>query len=209
MSALPPGFKLRDATEEDTKQIAEILAHYTKNTLVTWSDGEGEVPTAESMLAKYRDFRRPASSSHHAPYPWLVVEEEEGAAAAEEGAETGQRSNTIVKIVGFAYAGPFRARTGWRFTCEDSIYLRPGYERKGLGRALLVELLSKCRLLGYRKMVAAISVDGSGNNARNDGLGLASVNLHKSCGFVDAGVFTRAGEKFGRIMDAVFLSVDI
>ena len=208
MSALPPpGFILRDATEEDTKQIAEILAFYTKNTLVTWSDGEGEVPTAESMLAKYRDFRRPASSSHHAPYPWLVVEEVEGGGAAE--IETEQRSNTIVKIVGFAYAGPFRARTGWRFTCEDSIYLRPGYERKGLGRALLVELLSKCRSLGYRKMVAAISVDGSGSNARNDGLGLASVNLHKSCGFVDAGVFTRAGEKFGRIMDAVFLSADI
>jgi len=195
MAICPPGYKIRDANEEDTIQISQILAHFIRKTQVTWSDGEDEVPTAENMLAKYRDFQRAPSSSHHAPYPWLVIIED--------------KENVGSNIVGYAYAGPFRTRTGWRFTCENSIYLRPGYERQGLGKALLNELLNRCRAVGYRKMVAAISIDGSGKHAQNDGLGLASVNLHKSCGFVEAGLLTNSGEKFGRVMSAVFLAIDL
>jgi phosphinothricin acetyltransferase len=202
MTSLPNGYIIRDAEEKDTQQIAEILKYYIRNTLATWAEGEAEEPTAESMLAKYRDFRKPASSSHLAPYPWLVIINE----------SESDESESIHEIIGFAYAGPFRARAGWRFTCEDSIYLRPGYERRGLGKVLLSTLITRCKSLGYRKMVAVISVDGSGKGGKhacNDGLGLASVTLHKSLGFVEAGLFTNAGEKFNRIMDSLFLTLDI
>ena len=215
MTSLPNGYIIRDADEKDTMQIAEILKYYIQKTLATWAEGEAEEPTAESMLAKYRDFRRPASSSHLAPYPWLVIiDENENETRYEKSSKSESESvhENSSRIIGFAYAGPFRARAGWRFTCEDSIYLRPGYERRGLGKVLLSTLITRCKSLGYRKMVAVISVDGSGEGGKhacNDGLGLASVNLHKSLGFVEAGLFTNAGEKFNRIMDSLFLTLDI
>jgi L-amino acid N-acyltransferase YncA len=190
---VPAGFSIRDATEADCAAIAAIGAHFARETLVTWSDGATESPTEASVLARLREARaQPAGSL--AAFPWLALVEDAGGAVA-----------------GFAYASAFRARLGWRFTCEDSISVRPGLERRGLGRALLARLVARCRAAGLRLVVAAISVDGErgARHAAGDALGAGSEALHASLGFRRAGLLRRAGEKFGRVMDCLFMELDL
>jgi phosphinothricin acetyltransferase len=79
-------------------------------------------------------------------------------------------------------------------TVEDSVYVHPGHLRKGIGRLLLRELKTRARMLGYWQVVAVISADQE-----------ASVALHKSEGFVEAGVLKGVGLKFGRVLDVVYM----
>ncbi|MGZ8410182.1 MAG: N-acetyltransferase family protein [Hyphomicrobium sp.] len=99
------------------------------------------------------------------------------------------------RILGFAYAAPFRPRPAYRFTIEDSIYIHPDAIGRGLGRLLLGDLIVRCEALGYRQMVAVI---GDSRNAR-------SIRLHEALGFNRAGTFTSVGFKFGRWLDAVLM----
>ena len=99
------------------------------------------------------------------------------------------------RVLGFAYAAPFRPRPAYRFTIEDSIYIHPDAIGQGLGRLLLSELIVRCEALGYRQMVAVI---GDSQNRR-------SIHLHETLGFFRAGTFTSVGFKFGRWLDAVFM----
>ncbi len=89
-------------------------------------------------------------------------------------------------VVGFTYASQYRPREGYRYTVEDSIYVRPDCVGNGVGRTLLGELLSTCRRAGYHSMVACIC-----------GVNVPSVSLHTSLGFQIAGVLPEAGFKFG------------
>jgi phosphinothricin acetyltransferase len=104
---------------------------------------------------------------------------------AEEGGE----------VRGFAYAGPFRPRSAYRFTVEDSIYVAPDALGGGLGSALLGRLIVACERRGMRQMIAVI---GDSANTR-------SIRLHRRQGFVRAGTLVDAGYKFGRWLDAVFM----
>ena len=99
------------------------------------------------------------------------------------------------RVLGFAYAAPFRPRPAYRFTIEDSIYIHPDAIGQGLGRLLLGDLIVRCEALGYRQMVAVI---GDSQNER-------SIRLHETLGFNRAGTFTSVGFKFGRWLDAVFM----
>ena len=98
-------------------------------------------------------------------------------------------------VVGYAYASPYRARSAYRFTVEDSVYLEPGTYGKGIGRALLSELIARCERLGYAQMIAVIG----------DSANLASVNLHAAFGFVRVGTLRSVGFKFGRWVDSVLM----
>lgn len=98
-------------------------------------------------------------------------------------------------VRGFAYAGPFRPRSAYRFTVEDSIYVDPVEVGRGLGGQLLGSLIERCTDLGIRQMVAVI---GDSANTR-------SIRLHGRHGFRRAGVLVDAGYKFGRWLDAVFM----
>jgi L-amino acid N-acyltransferase YncA len=89
-------------------------------------------------------------------------------------------------IVGFCYASQFRPREGYRFTVEDSIYVRPDCIGHGVGRMLLTELISQCKAKGCHSMVACIC----GVNDR-------SVALHELLGFQQVGLLPEAGNKFG------------
>lgn len=89
-------------------------------------------------------------------------------------------------VVGYCYASQFRVREGYRFTIEDSIYVRADCVGHGVGRALLTELISLCRDKGCHSMVACIC-----------GINVASVSLHASMGFKEAGLLPEAGLKFG------------
>ena len=99
------------------------------------------------------------------------------------------------KVVGFAYAAPYRTRSAYRHTVEDSIYVAVDAVRRGIGSALLAELIQRCTALGYRQMVAVI---GDSANA-------GSISLHASQGFVRTGLLPSVGCKFGRWVDSVLM----
>jgi phosphinothricin acetyltransferase len=98
-------------------------------------------------------------------------------------------------IVGYAYANHFRPRPAYRFCVENSIYLAPQTHRRGIGRALLAELITRCEQAGARQMVAVI---GGSDNA-------ASIGLHAALGFAPAGRLQASGWKFGRWHDTVLM----
>jgi phosphinothricin acetyltransferase len=99
------------------------------------------------------------------------------------------------EIQGYAYAGAYRPRSAYRFTVEDSIYLDPKALGRGIGRALLAELIESCTLAGKRQMLAVI---GDSGNA-------ASVAVHRRAGFTTIGTIQAAGFKFGRWVDTVLM----
>jgi phosphinothricin acetyltransferase len=99
------------------------------------------------------------------------------------------------RLLGFAYAGPFRPRSAYRFTVEDSIYVAPDALSSGVGSLLLGTLIDACEERGMRQMIAVI---GDSANTR-------SIRLHQRHGFIRAGTLVDAGYKFGRWLDAVFM----
>jgi len=99
------------------------------------------------------------------------------------------------KIIGFAYCNWFKARPAYRYSAEDSIYLSPKAQRRGLGRALLTELAAQAEAAGVRKLIAVI---GDSANA-------GSIGLHRSVGFEPVGVLKSCGWKFDRWLDVVLM----
>jgi phosphinothricin acetyltransferase len=97
------------------------------------------------------------------------------------------------EVLGYGYCAPYRTRSAYRFSLEDSVYVRDGRQRRGIGRALLEELIVRCERLGYRQLVAVI---GDSANA-------ASIGLHAALGFVRAGTLRSVGYKLGRWVDSV------
>ncbi len=102
-------------------------------------------------------------------------------------------------VAGYAYAAPFRTRPAYRYGVEDSIYIAPESIGKGHGRALLEALMARCAQRGIYNMVAVIG----------DAANTASIGVHDACGFTPTGHIPRAGFKFGRWLDVVFMSRDL
>lgn len=98
-------------------------------------------------------------------------------------------------VLGYAYAGPYRPRPAYRWTVENSVYVRPEAHGRGIGRALLGGLLAEAERLGFRQMVAVI---GDSANA-------ASVGLHAALGFRLVGTLEAVGFKHGRWLDTVLM----
>jgi L-amino acid N-acyltransferase YncA len=157
---------LRPATGADMAAVQAIYRRHVLEGLATFE----EIPPEEAEM------RRRFEDVTGLGLPWLV-------------AEAGGR------ILGFAYAGRFRARSAYRFALEDSIYLDPTATGRGFGRALLVRLLAESEAAGARQMLAVI---GDSANA-------GSVGVHRSCGFEHVGVFRNVGFKFGRWVDVVMM----
>lgn len=158
--------ELRPATPDDLPAIGAVYAHHVLHGLASF---ETEPPTADEMRRRYDAL---ASGG----FPYLVA-----AAGAQ--------------VLGYAYAGPYRARPAYRFTVEDSIYVAPDAAGRGVGRALLSKLVSECEQRGYRQMLAVI---GDSGNA-------ASIGLHRACGFEMKCVLDAVGFKFGRWVDSVIM----
>ena len=102
-------------------------------------------------------------------------------------------------VSGFAYAGPYKARSAYRYTVENSIYVNPERIREGIGRALLLRLISECRQREYKQILAVI---GDSENK-------SSIGLHCACGFVHVGTADNLGFKFSRWLDVVFMQFSL
>ena len=100
-------------------------------------------------------------------------------------------------LAGYAYAGPYRARPAYRFTVEDSIYIDPAAQRRGVGRALLDQLIAEATRRGFRQMVAVIG----------DSRQTPSIELHRAAGFRMVGNFENVGYKFERWLDSVLMQL--
>ena len=109
-------------------------------------------------------------------YPYLAAIDEDGV------------------LLGYAYASAFRTRPAYRWMVEDSIYLAPEARGKGVGKALLAELIARCTALGFRQMVAVIG-----------GAHPASIALHRSLGFEETGLLKGTGYKHGRWLDTMLM----
>ncbi len=132
--------------------------------------------TFETEAPDLTEMRRRWQAVQDLALPWLVVEV----------------GNTVL---GYAYANLFRTRQAWHWTLEDSIYLAPQAQRRGLGVLLLSELIARCTAIGARQMLAVIG------DADNRG----SIALHRRCGFRDAGLMRAVGWKHGRWLDCVLM----
>src|SRR5579864_4079107 len=102
-------------------------------------------------------------------------------------------------VAGYAYAGPYRPRPAYRFTVENSVYLRPAVHRRGMGYQLLQRLIADCEARGFRQMIAVI---GDSANA-------GSIGVHSRCGFQMIGTHPNVGLKFGRWLDTVMMQLEL
>ncbi|HEY8509081.1 MAG TPA: GNAT family N-acetyltransferase [Steroidobacteraceae bacterium] len=158
--------KVRDCAPADIAAVQEIYAHHVLHGFGTF---EEEPPTVEEMLRRFNAIR--ASN-----FPYLVAQIDG-------------------RVVGYAYAGPFRTRAAYRFTCEDSVYIAPDAQRRGVGLALMTELIARCEQRGMLQMLAVI---GDSDNA-------GSIGLHRKLGFDHVGLLSNVGFKFGRWVDVVLM----
>ena len=159
--------RIRPATERDAAAVAAIYGHHVLHGFGTF---EEEPPTVEDMAGRIRAVLERG-------LPYLVAEDEGGA------------------VIGFAYAGPFRPRAAYRYTVEDSVYIAPEAIGKGVGKALVAEVIRRCEAMGLRQMVAVIG--DSGNRA--------SIGVHERQGFRRIGLLSAIGFKAGRWVDGVLM----
>jgi Sortase and related acyltransferases len=157
---------VRNSQPDDLERIQVIYAHHVLNGLASFEETPPDVAELE----------RRRSDVLGRGMPYVVAEIDDA-------------------IAGYAYAGPYRLRTAYRYTVEDSIYVDPAYVGRGVGRALLAEVIARCEQTGCRQMIAVI---GDSGNA-------ASIGLHRSLGFEPAGVLKSVGFKFGRWVDSVLM----
>ncbi|MGQ9368512.1 GNAT family N-acetyltransferase [Azospirillum sp. A39] len=161
---------VRSATADDAAALQAIYAHHVLNGLASF---EVEPPGTAEMEARRR-------SVVERGMPYLVAER--------EGA-----------VLGYAYVGPYRLRPAYRWTVENSIYVRADCVGSGVGRRLLGDLLDEAERRGFRQIIAVIG--DSGNRA--------SIGLHASLGFEPVGVLRAVGFKFGRWVDSVLMQRDL
>jgi L-amino acid N-acyltransferase YncA len=101
-------------------------------------------------------------------------------------------------LAGWAALSRFHPRGAYRFTVENSVYIHVDYRRRGLGRALMLDLIERARQLGHRSIIAIISGDQE-----------PSIELHRSLGFTEVGRLRAVGFKFGRWLDVVNMQLDL
>jgi phosphinothricin acetyltransferase len=103
------------------------------------------------------------------------------------------------RIMGYAYVNAYRTRPAYRFTVEDSIYIDPAAQGKGIGRVLLQRLIEASTAKGYRLMVAVIG----------DSKTYGSIAVHRNAGFTFCGTIHSVGYKFGRWLDSVIMQLPL
>jgi len=160
-------FEIRDAVARDIPDMLEIYNHYVMNSTVTFDE---DALTLAEMRAKF-------AKVDELHYPWIVAVSPRNV------------------ILGYAYVTPWKPKAAYRFTVENSIYLGPASTGKGLGTALMAELLPRAKAAGVKEVIAVIADKGA------DG----SLKLHRSFGFEEIGHMGKVGFKFGRWLGTYLL----
>jgi L-amino acid N-acyltransferase YncA len=158
---------VRAAGTADVPAIAAIYAHHVQSGTASF---ELEAPSVDEMRRRY-------ATALEGGYPYFVAADSTG------------------RVIGYAYAGAYRARPAYRHTVENSVYVEAGGGGHGVGSALLAVLIAACADRGFRQMIAII---GGADNA-------ASIALHRAHGFVEAGRLADVGHKHDRWLDTVFM----
>jgi L-amino acid N-acyltransferase YncA len=157
---------IRDATDADIPEIQSIYAHHVLTGTGTFEEAP---PSIEEMTLRYR---RIVDNG----WRWLVAVDATG-------------------VLGYAYYSQFRERSAYRYSVENSIYVRENVRGQGVGKALVGELIAICTAVGYRQMIAVIG------DSENTG----SIGVHASLGFQKVGTLRSVGIKFGRWLDSVYM----
>jgi L-amino acid N-acyltransferase YncA len=168
--------RVRPATAADAAACAAVYAPYV---LTTAASFESEPPSEEELARRIA-----AAQERHA---WLVAEVDDGVGGVGGVAGAGG-------IVGYAYATDWKTRAAYRWTCETSVYVAPGAQGRGTGRALYEALLARLRDLGFRTVVAGMTLPNP-----------ASAALHATLGFRQVGALEAVGWKHGRWHDVALL----
>ncbi|HEY0183019.1 MAG TPA: GNAT family N-acetyltransferase [Rhodopila sp.] len=155
---------IRDATEGDMPEVQAIYAHHVLHGTGTF---EEEPPSVEDIVERFHKVINRAGV-------WLVATDATG-------------------VLGYGYYAPFRDRSAYRFTVEDSIYVREDVRGQGVGKALVSRLIELGTAAGLRQMIAVIG----------DSENVGSIGVHASLGFHMIGTMKAAGIKFGRWIDVV------
>ena len=165
-----PLFEIRPTTVADLPSVIEIYAHEVREGTATF---ELVPPDLAEMTRRFQTLM-------DGGFPYLVAELDGS-------------------VIGYAYASSYRPRPAYRFTVENSVYLRPAIHRRGIGRQLLEQLIAECERRGFRQMIAVI---GDSANA-------ASIAVHARCGFQMIGTHPSVGLKFGRWLDTVMMQREL
>ncbi|MCR9121158.1 MAG: GNAT family N-acetyltransferase [Phyllobacteriaceae bacterium] len=160
-------FALSDTTDADIPAITTIYADAVLNGTASF---ELDPPDEAEMARRFHAIR-------HSGYPHICARDADGT------------------LLGYAYAGSYRARPAYRWTVENSVYVAPHAKGRGVGRTLLAEIIARCEALGFRQMIAVI---GGSEHA-------ASIGLHEALGFVHVGALPATGFKHGRWLDSVLM----
>lgn len=162
---------VRAATDDDVDGIAAVYEHYVRDSTATF---EEEPPDAEFWRERMR-------STYAEGWPFVVAEGADGT------------------ILGWAYVGWWRPRPAYRYTVETSIYVLEGRDGKGLGSALMHQVIDGARAAGAREAVAIIS----------SGASPASRRLHEKMGFREIGRLTDVGYKHGQWLDTAIMQMHL
>ena len=158
--------EIRPAVEADIPEVQAIYAHHVLTGAGTF---EETPPSIESMIARW-------SAIATQGWSYLVSVDATG-------------------VLGYAYYAQFRDRSAYRYTAENSIYVRDDVRGQGVGKALVARVLDEAAAAGFRQMVAVI---GDSDN-------VGSIGVHSSLGFHRVGVLRATGLKFGRWIDTVYM----
>lgn len=158
-------FAIRAAALGDLPSIREIYNHYVLNSSVTFNDSPWTFPVV----------RKKFEQATQRGYPFIVAESPSG------------------QLLGFAYVYPWKERAAYRFSVENHIYLGPASTGKGLGKALMAELIDRSRAAGVKEMIAVIADKGAD----------ASIRMHEAFGFTEAGHMGKVGFKYDRWLGQV------
>ncbi|NET71200.1 MAG: N-acetyltransferase [Sphaerospermopsis sp. SIO1G2] len=161
---------IRPATADHAAAIQEIYAHYVLHTTASL---EEVPPTVTDIITRMQQ-----SLDHGLPYIVAMIED---------------------MVAGYAYVTPYRSRSAYRYTVEESVYVAPSHRGQGIGKRLLSHLITCCQEKGYRQMLAVIV---GGDNA-------ASLTTHTQCGFTPCGTINNAGFKHGIWLDTMLMQRDL
>ncbi len=159
-------FSIRPAVLGDCAAINDIYNHYVFKDTCTYQT------EPDSLTERQAWFER-----HGAGHPVLVAEQ-------------------AGEVLAWGALSAFHPREGYRFSVEDSLYVRHDQRRRGLGKALLMQLLEEARRHGHRTVIALISADKP-----------VSIALHEAFGFRHAGLLREAGYKFKTWLDVAYLQL--